>query len=138
MHDTVTEELGILQTGNHAEHPLLLAEREVRLEPDKIVCGAFRIFRTQLNGGPRTPARTRIRQTHGLHSAESDGIVAGSCNFLGRLTGLEQITALEIFQHNTFGTNERIDECVVFILSEGGIEIIPAPLLVIARLGEHD
>ena len=48
VHDTVTEELGVLQAGNHAEHPLLLTEREVRLEPDKIACGAFRIFRTQI------------------------------------------------------------------------------------------
>ena len=90
VHDAITEELGILQTGNHMEDTLLLAKSQVGLEAHQVIGGLFLVLGSQLNRRPGATSGTRVGEADGLHGAKANGILAGTGDLLGGLTGLEE------------------------------------------------
>ena len=138
MHDAVPEKLGVLQAGNHAENAFLLAKCKVGLKSDEIVCRACSVFRPELHGCPRPSTRTGIGQPHGLHGSVPDRVVAGTGNFLGGLACLEKIASLKILEHHALRPYQLVDERIVFILGEWGVQVIPVRLIIVAGLREHD
>ena len=57
VHDAITEELGILQTGHHVEDTLLLAKGQVGLEAHQVIGGLLLVLGAQLNRRPRDDVR---------------------------------------------------------------------------------
>lgn len=93
VHDTVAEELSVLQARHHMEDALLLAKGQVGLEAHQVIGGLLLVLGTQLNRRPRATSGTRVGEADGLHGAKANGVLAGARNLLGRLAGLEQIAA---------------------------------------------
>ena len=138
VHHAVSEELGALKAGNHAKHALLLGEREIRLESHQVVRGALRVLGAQLDGGPGAFSGAGVDEAHGLHRAEPDGVMPGARDLLGGLARLEELAPLEILEDDALRAHERIDEDIVLVFGEGGIQVVAAPSLVVARLGKDD
>ena len=135
MHDAITRELGLLQTRDHTEHALLLGERQVGLETHQVIAFPVSILGTQLQRGPRAPARGGIGQTDGLERAEARRIGAFAGDLLDRLAGLEQIARLEFAADHAIGTNQLLDERLVFFARKRRVQVIahlPARILVAA------
>ena len=137
VHDAVAEELGVLQAGNHMEDALLFAEGQVGLEANQVIGGLLLVLGAQLNCRPGTATGARVGEPDGLHGAKADGILARARNLLGRLAGLEQVTALKILSTTRIGRGECLDKGLVLFLVERGIEIVATPLLLVARLREQ-
>ncbi len=74
VHDAVPHELGVLQAGDHAEHPLLLAPFQVRLEADEVIQRAGRVLGAQLHSRPGAVAGARVAQADRAQRAEPDRI----------------------------------------------------------------
>ena len=122
VHDTVAEELSVLQARHHMEDALLLAKGQVGLEAHQVIGGLLLVLGTQLNRRPRATSGTRVGEADGLHGAKANGVLAGARNFLGRLAGLKQIAALKVFEHHAVGRGKCLDKGLA------------APLLLVARL----
>ena len=137
MHDTVAEELSVLQARHHMEDALLLAKGQVGLEAHQVIGGLLLVLGTQLYRRPGATSGTRVGEANGLHGAKANGVLAGARNFLGRLAGLEQIAALKVFEHHAVGRGKRLDKGLVLLLIERSVEIVAAPLLLVARLREQ-
>ena len=137
VHDTVAEELSVLQARHHMEDALLLAKGQVGLEAHQVIGGLLLVLGTQLNRRPRATSGTRVGEADGLHGAKANGVLAGARNFLGRLAGLEQIAALKVLEHHAVGRGKRLDKGLVLLLVERSVEIVAAPLLLVARLREQ-
>lgn len=64
VHDTVAEELSVLQARHHMEDALLLAKGQVGLEAHQIIGGLLLVLGTQLNRRQgRRPVRGSVRPT---------------------------------------------------------------------------
>ena len=137
VHDTVAEELSVLQARHHMEDALLLAKGQVGLEAHQVIGGLLLVLGTQLNRRPGATSGTRVGEADGLHGAKANGVLAGARNFLGRLAGLEQIAALKVFEHHAVGRGKCLDKGLVLLLVERSVEIVAAPLLLVARLREQ-
>ena len=137
VHDTVAEELSVLQARHHMEDALLLAKGQVGLEAHQVIGGLLLVLGTQLNRRPGATSGTRVGEADGLHGTKADGILAGARDLLGGLAGLEQIATLKVLEHHAVGRGKRLDKGLVLLLVERSVEIVAAPLLLVARLREQ-
>ena len=115
----------------------MLAKSQICLETHQVIGALFLILGTQLNRRPGTTSGTRVGKADGLHSAKADSILAGTGDLLGGLTGLEEVATLKVLEHNAVGGGERLDKGLVLLLIERSVEIVAAPLLLVARLREQ-
>ncbi len=138
MHDSISEKLGILETGNHAKHATLLRPRKISLESDNVIRSMVGVFSTQLNRGPRTSTRTWISKAHGLHGTKPKRINPRSRDLLGRLTGAKQIRLFELFRHYALCVYKLMPESLVLVTLKRTVEVIARSLFLISRLREHD
>ena len=137
MHDAITRELGVLQTGDHAEDAFLLAKCEIRLEAHQIVGRALGVFGTKLHRRPRATTRCRIGKPHGLASTESGCVGALAGDFLNRLARLEQVFRFEVALNNAIGGNKLRNEGVIALFVERRVQVIAGSILLVARLAEQ-
>ena len=56
----VAEKLGILESGDHAQDALLLAELQMILEAYQVITVSTQILQAQLDRGVRPPAGARV------------------------------------------------------------------------------
>ena len=148
MHDAVPHKLGVLQTGDHAEHPLLLAPFQVRLEPDKVVERAGRILGTQLHSRPRAVAGARVAQADRAQRPEPDRICAARSHDLDRHTALvDGQIAVKVVERCALGGDERRVEALVLLLIKGAVQIVRLAaaiagrgknLVIVKAFGRHD
>src|SRR6185295_19814465 len=76
MQAAVTQKLGLLKTGNHAKHPLLLPIGQLCLKSNEIVTGAMDIFRPKLDHSIGSSTRFWILKAHRLQRTELHGLAA--------------------------------------------------------------
>ncbi len=126
------------ETRDHAKYPLLLGECEVCLEADEVVRRADGVLGTQLDDGPGPRPGPRIGEADRLQRAETQRVAARACDFLGGLTGLEEVGALEFLGSDTSRREERIVVGVVLLGRRGCVQVVRGSGLVVARLGEDD
>jgi len=138
MHHAMTNEFGVLQPGNHSKHPVLLAEKQIRLESDKVVCGSRGIFGSELDDSPRSVTGPRIGQAHRLKRAIAQGIATRSGNLFNRLASREQLLALEVLLCDPLCADERVVERVVFGVVHRCIQVVGAFAFVVSGGGEDD
>ena len=138
MHDAVARELRLFQAGDHAKHAALLGEGEVGLEPDEVVAGAVGVLGAQLQSRPRAAPRARIGEPHRLQGAEARGVAARPGYLLDGLAGLEQLAGLEVLGDDALGREKLLDEGVVLLPGERGVQIVSAGTgVLVAALAEH-
>ena len=133
MHDAETDELCVLQTGNHAENTSLLRPFEVCLEAYQVVERGCGVILTQLYYCVGLLAVARINEAYGLQRAKAHGVLASCCHFLDRHAGFKYIM-LKILYGSAFRIAERFPEGNVFLLRvEGAVEVVGAALVVAGR-----
>lgn len=66
MHDTIPDKLGMLQSRDHPEYPLLFRKFETSLKPDEIVEVTGLIVLAKLDACVRSATGAGIRQANGL------------------------------------------------------------------------
>ena len=116
---------------------LLLAKGQISLEAHQVIGGLFLVLGTQLNRRPGTTTGSRVGEADRLHGAKADSVLAGTSDLLGGLTGLEEVAALKVLEHHAVGGGECLDKGLVLLLVERSVEIVAAPLLLVARLREQ-
>ena len=89
MNLAVAQKLGVLQPGNHAQDPRLLAEPHVILKSHQVVAVGPQILLPQLHHRIRPPAGARIGQAHRLHRTEAQRIASAPRDLFDRQAGLE-------------------------------------------------
>ena len=137
MHDTVSGELGMLQTRDHGEDAFLLREGEVGLEADKVITLPMSVLGAQLQRRPGTAPGCRVGQAHGLERAEPGGIRTGARDLLDRLACLEQILGFEILGNHPLRAEQLLDEGIVFVLVHGGIQVVALTRILVSALAEE-
>ena len=100
---------------------------------------AMRIIGTQLQGGPRAPARSGIGQADGLERAEARRIDALAGDLLDGLASLEQIARLEFAANHAIGVDQLLDERLVFLTRERRVQVVAhlAARILVAALAEQ-
>ena len=119
------------------EDTLLLAKGQICLEAHQVIGCLFLVLGTKLNRRPGTTTGSRVGEADGLHGAKANSVLAGAGDLLGGLTGLEEVAALKVLEHHAVGGGECLDKGLVLILVERSVEIVAAPLLLVARLREQ-
>src|SRR5437660_4673109 len=125
VHHPESNELRVLQPGNHAEDPLLLAPLEPALESDQPPERPFLILLPKLDHriGPST--RTRIDQPDRLHRPESQRLFAAPRHLLDRYAHLEvyNLHVFRVVRRRYLLLRNRLPEGVTFFLSERAVRI---------------
>ena len=134
MHDSISEEFGILETRNHTKHATLFGPRKISLESDDVIRGMVRVFSAQLNCGPRTSARTWISKAHGFHGPKPKRINPRPRDLLGGLAGAKQICLFELLRHYPLRANKLMPENLVLVTLKRTVKVVAQPLLLISRL----
>lgn len=132
------DELGVFESGNHAEDFELGSPFHAGLTGNEGVESFLSVFGTELEGGPGAAIGAWIAETNGLEIAESEGVVAFGGNFFDGFASFKVLGVFEIFEGDAFGGDEGGDECVVLFLVERAVEIVVTFSFVVARLGEDD
>ena len=148
VHDAVPHKFGVLQAGDHAEHPFLFAPFQVGLEADEVIERAGRVLGAQLDGGPGPVAGARVAQTDGAQGAEPDRIRAAGGHDLNRHTALvDGQVAVKVVERCALGGNERRVERLVFLFIERAVQVVRLAaaiagrgknLVIVKALGGHD
>ena len=130
VHYAETDELCVLQTGNHAENTSLLRPFEMCLEAYQIIKGGSGVILTQLYYCICFLAITRVNEAYRLQRAEAHGVLASCSHFLNRHAGFKYIM-LKILYGSAFRIADSFPEGNVFLLRvEGAVEVVGAALVV--------
>ena len=133
VHYAETDELCVLQTGNHAENTSLLRPFEVCLEAYQIIKGGSGVILTQLYYCVGFFAVARVNEPYRLQRTEAHGVLASCSHFLDRHAGFKYIM-LKILNGSAFRIAESFPEGNVFLLCvEGAVEVVGAALVVAGR-----
>ncbi len=139
VHDAVSEELGLAEAGDHAEHAALLGEGEVRLEAHEVVRRRRSAFsgRSWTTAHGRCPVRGSVRPTgfRGPNRSASRPVRAISS------TGWHAANSsspLEVLRVHALGAEQRVDERLVLVAVHGGVQVVRSPALAVSRGGEDD
>ena len=127
-------ELRLLEAGNHAQHPRLLAPLQLRLESHEAVVIAGKIVLAQLDGGVRLPSRPRILQPDRLHRPEAQRVLATMRHHFNRQAPFEELLLVEIVNRRRFGRRERRIERAVFVGAHRTVQVIAFAIVNSARL----
>ena len=126
----VAKEFGLLQPGNQAQNPCLLAEFQVVLEADQVVGVGAKVLAAQLHHRLGHLAGARIAQAYGLHGAEAQRIPAAPRQFLDRQAAFEVFQLLPFLAFDCLGGDEGIVEAVVFLFRHGAVDVIGGAFVV--------
>ena len=137
MHDTVAQELGVLEAGDHGKDPFLFAELEVRLEAHEVVHGAFGGLLAELQRRPGAVTGAGVRETDGFHRAEPDGIVSPICHDFDGHAAFVDAAFVEVVEFRGLGGDEGLVEAVVLLLVHGTVDVIVLPAPVVTGLSER-
>ena len=139
MHHAVAHKLRVLQAGNQAEHPLLLAEFQVGLEAHQIVHGVLAVLTAQLHIGPGPVAGAGVGQAHRPQGAEAHGVRPAAGHHLNGHTALvhrQVAVGIKVVQGCPLGGGECLVKGLVLRLVEGAVQVVGlAPA--VAAGGEH-
>ena len=124
MNAAVAEELGRLEARNRPEHPLLLRNAKPGLKSHQVPHLPRRIFSPQLHYRVRIPAGARIGQAHRFHWPEPERVSSPAGHLLDRQTALEVGNLVEVVRRELIALQQRIDESLVRLGVERGIQII--------------
>ena len=126
-------EFGLREARQHAEDALLLADLELRLEPDEVEVLAREVVLAELDDGVRLPARPRVGQPERLHRAVPQGLDAAFGHRLDRKASLEIDRLLEIVEGHLLAGEELPHEGLVLGPRQGDVEVVVASALAPAR-----
>ena len=135
MHDAEAHKLRVFQPGNHRKDALLLAPFEIGLKADKVPHRSLTVFAPQLHHGIGALSGVRVGQSHRLHHAVADGVLAALGKHLHRHAALidaERIL-LEFVQLGGFRMNQCIIERKIFLALHRAVEIILTAAFAVAR-----
>ena len=94
MHLPEAQELGVLESRDHPQHALLLAEAHVILESHQVEAARARVFAAKLHHGIGPAAGARIGQSHRLHRPEAQGVATAPRDLFDRQAGFEIVDAI--------------------------------------------
>ncbi len=124
------QEFCLLQAGNQAQHPRLLAEFQVVLQADQVVGVGAQVLAAQLHHRPGHLAGARIAQADRLHGAKAQRFPAAPRQFLDGQAAFEVFQLLPFLALDRFGRNQGIVEAVVLLLRHGAVDVIGGALVV--------
>ena len=152
VHDAVPHELGVFEAGDHAEHPLLLAPLQIRLEADDVVQRPLLVLGAELDVRPGAVAGVGVHQTHRAQRAEPHGVgTAGRHDLDGHTAlvdrdgvGLFAVgirvgrgsllgTGVKIVERGALGRRQRCMERLVLGLVERTVQIVGLAPVVAGR-----
>src|SRR5271165_1876564 len=105
---SVTQKLGVFQTGNQPQNTRLLAEFEVVLEAYHIVGVSPQILLAQLYHSVGGTSCSGIAQTHRLHWPEAQRVAATTCYLLDRQTAFEVVQLFPILRLHRLRFQQRV------------------------------
>ena len=124
VHHAEADEFRLLQPGNQAQHPRLLAPFELRLKPDEAVVIARQVVLPQLHGRVRRPARSRIGEADRLHGPESQRVQAAVRHHFDRQAALEELLLVEVVDRRRLGVDQRVVEALVLLARQRAVQIV--------------
>src|SRR5581483_10069362 len=148
MHLPITHELRFFKSGDESKDALLLGIFQVGLKANKVEQIARKIILSQLNDCVRPLARARVFEAGWPHRTEHQRIFAALGDDFHGQTALEEMAgfyarANRIFeraQFNPFGSQQSVNERIVFVFGEWTIDVIAAifSTLIVTRGAESD
>ena len=125
MHNAVAHELGVLQAGDHREHPLLLAPFQVGLEAHQVVQRAAGVLGPQLDVGPGAVAGAGVPQAHRAQGAVADGVrAAGGHHLDGHAALVDGQRRVKVVPRRALGGDERRVKRLVLLFIKGAVEVV--------------
>ena len=124
MNASVTQELTLLQSGNHPEDPLLFRDPQPSLESDQVPHLPCPVFAAQLHHRVRLPAISGIGQADRLHRAEAQCLRTAPSHLLDGEAALEigdlvKVVAAELVRRDQFR-----EERLVGVPIERRVEVV--------------
>ena len=122
--------LRVLESGDHAEDSLLLAELEACLEADEVVHRFRPVVLPELQACIGLLACPGVDKTYGLERAVPHGILASRCHRLYRHAPFEDDLLIEILYLSPLRRNQGVSEGNVFFLVHRAVDVIVSALAV--------
>ena len=123
-------ELRAAQARDHAQHALLLAPLELRLEAHHREMAGGQVVLAELHHREGPPAGARVHQSDRLHGPEEQRVAAAAGDDLDGQAALEEELVLEGVQLGALGGGEGLVEGVVLRLVERAVHVVVATLAV--------
>jgi len=129
-------EVGALEAGDHAQHPLLLAPLHARLEAHQVQLALRQVLLAELDDGVGPPAVGAV-EAHRLHGAVAQGVLAAARQLLDGQAPLEEDRPLELVRDDDLGLGDGALERQVLLAVERCVQVVLAATLAVARLPEE-
>ena len=130
VHDAVAQELGVVEGGDHGEHPPLLREPQVGLEAHQIVDRAVGVVPAQLHHGVGLLSCPGVLQSPGLQGAVAQRVVAPAGHDLHGHAALEDHLVLKAVDLRLLGGGQSVPEGVVLLFAHGAVHVVRRALVV--------
>ena len=122
-----------MQGGDHGEHPLLLREAQVGLEPHQVIDGAVGVVLAQLHHGIGLPPGAGVLEAPGLQGPVAQGVLSPPGHDLHGHAALKDVPVLEAVDLRLLGVGQLLPEGQVLLLLHGAVDIVRRPLVVPGR-----
>ena len=118
-----SQELRILEAGDHLEHALLLGDPQPRLEADDVPHPSRAVLAPELHHRVGPTPRARVVESHGLHRAEAERLAPTTRHLLDGHAPLEVRDLVELVARELIGHRQGVDERFVFRLVHRAVQI---------------
>ena len=137
----VPDELGVLQTRDHAQHASLFGEAHVILKSHQIVAAAPQVFLTKLHRRVWPSSGLRVGQANRFHGPEAKSLTpAPSQFFYGKASFEKRRPVFRDVRGHAGPAKKRIHESLVLRFVERAIHVVVTAVdrLAIARSAKSD
>ena len=130
MHHPIADILRVFQGRDHGEHPLLLPELQMGLEPYQVVDGARGVVLAQLHYRVGLPAGPGVLEAPGLQRAVPQGILPPAGHDLHGHAALKDVLVLKAVDLRLLGFTQLPPERPVGLLVQGAVDVVRGALVV--------
>ena len=117
-------ELGVLETGDETQHPLLLAPLDLRLEADQAEVIAGERVLPQLHRRVRLAAGARIDEADRLHRSEAQRVPTAMRHHFNGQAALEEAFLIEVVHRRRLSRDECAVKRVVLVLRHRTVQVV--------------
>jgi hypothetical protein len=124
VHHAEANELGVLESWNHAQDARLFGPFQLGLKADQAVVIPRQRILPQLNGRVRVASRSWVREAHRLHRAKAKRVVPAMCHHFDWQAALEELLLVEVVNGRRFCRRHRLIKRLVLVARHRTVQII--------------